>query len=530
MKQSLLERTICRWLRLLKIPASRTLLTEKLTTHADYPSLFSITDTLLRLGIACSAMVVDKGKASQINFPVLLFSENNRGEFVLVRDLQRYFEKRPVLLETWNGIIVVAQMGTLEANIENRRRYIEDRRRSIVMGVFMACLLVLPLCLLWNRLSAYTLLLWTADLTGLGVASIIVMKKFGYSNRVTDQLCNFGGHVDCSAIIDSRRAKLNRWLDWSDIGVIYFAAVCILQIQGIEVGMVSLFAFPFTLFSLYYQWRIMRKWCTLCLFVVMLLWVTEGLSLPGLIHTGIGQVRIASLTIVASVFLLLAGAWLIFIKPFLSDYSKLREGALVLTRFKRDPNVFISLLERGRSVDTTRFEQDLQLGNQAARLQLLVICQPYCAPCAKAHLKLNEILSTHGDSIGVTIRFLLNAEHQNDNRARAVRYILELWLEKSENLSRTEKAVFARQLLDNWFEHMNYELFAKNNVVTGSRNADALSSRHGQWCIANQIRATPTIFLQGKELPPQYDLNELNHFIPNVLEVIAQPGSHPQIA
>jgi uncharacterized membrane protein len=492
------------------------------------------------MGIECSAVVIDRSKTNQITYPVLLFSENNGGEFFLIRDIQRHFEKRPDLLEAWNGIIVVAQKGADGTNTGNKQRYIKERRQIVAARAFMACLLLLPVCLLWNRLSPDILLLWMVNLAGIGIGSIIVLKKFGYTSQMTDRLCNSGGQGDCDAIIHSRRSRLNQWLDWSDIGIIYFASVCMLQIQGyvagIDAGMtevlavLSLCALPFTLFSVYYQWWIVKKWCILCLFVVVVLWVTEGVLLPRLIRSGVGEIRVADIAIAAGVFLFLAGVWLIFVKPFLSGYSLLRDGYLPLKRFKRDPNILIALLEKGRSVDITPFEHDLQLGNPSAPLQLLVICQPYCAPCAKAHVKLNKILAVHGDSIGVTIRFIVNAEQQNDNRTSAVRYILQYWLEKAEHVSGSAKAVVTRQVLDHWFEHMNYEIFTKNNVVSEARDINALLSRHGHWCAANRIRATPTIFLQGKELPSQYDLNELNHFIPNVLEVITHPGSHPQIA
>jgi len=219
-------------------------------------------------------------------------------------------------------------------------------------------------------------------------------------------------------------------------------------------------------------------------------------------------------------FLFLSAAWLLFIKPLLVKFNETKDKSLPLIRFKRDPEVFLAVLEKGRQVDTTAFDYDLQLGNPFAPLQMMVACNPYCAPCAKAHEQLDEILSANGDGIGITIRFLIDDTDPSDIRTIAVRHIFQYWLEKAAYLNDPEKSMLARTLLHDWFAHMDYETFAKKYPALPLPQADELLAQHATWCGINAIEATPTIFLQGYALPKHYNLTDLKKLIPPLSENI----------
>ncbi|MCC6761091.1 MAG: hypothetical protein IT252_07725 [Chitinophagaceae bacterium] len=79
----------------------------------------------------------------------------------------------------------------------------------------------------------------------------------------------------------------------------------------------------------------------------------------------------------------------------------------------------------------------------------------------------------------------------------------------------TEQAQ-VQQALDDWYlpPQKNYEAFATQYPLNGAVAAAAPAiTAMEQWTKANDIRYTPTIFYNGYELPPEYDLEDLSYFL-----------------
>ncbi|SEL54380.1 Protein-disulfide isomerase [Chitinophaga rupis] len=525
-----LENTVYNWLRLLHIPVSEKYLKEKIATHPEYPSLLSITDTLTGLGIENGALVIGKDKIGEVQEPVLAFVSANNGEFVLIRNLQQHAKAHPDFLQSWDGIIVVAENAAPPNDKENAQQLKKEKADQRLKTAFAAGFVLISLLPFLHPFLYSWSLFSLSTLSGIGIAILIVQKELGYSNSVTEQLCSAGSKTDCDAVMHSGASRLFNRLSWADTGIIYFTALWFLQ-TFFTTGMVKAVPFitlapiPFTLFSIYYQWQQVKKWCTLCLLTVAVLWIQALLLTPVLVQTRWQLPSANVLLTVMFVFLFLSAAWLLFIKPVLVKLNETQDKSLPLMRFKRDPEVFLAVLEKGIQVDTTAFDHDLQLGDPFAPLQVMVACNPYCAPCAKAHQQLNEILSAYGDVVGITIRFLADADEPSDARTVAARYILQYWLEKAERLNAPEKSMLARTLLDDWFAHMDYETFAKKYPASPSPQADVLLAQHAAWCGINAIVATPAIFLQGYALPKHYNLTDLKKLIPPLSENITQAAT-----
>jgi protein-disulfide isomerase len=70
--------------------------------------------------------------------------------------------------------------------------------------------------------------------------------------------------------------------------------------------------------------------------------------------------------------------------------------------------------------------------------------------------------------------------------------------------------------LDDWYlaDEKNYDAFAAKYQLNGEVAAQAPSvTAMEKWSLANDIRYTPTIFFNGYELPPEYDLEDLPYFL-----------------
>lgn len=504
-----LEKVTRSWLSSLNIPVSRTYLHEQLLSHPEYPSLLSITDTLSDLGIENSAYMVEKDKLREIPIPFLAWLPLLDGEFIVVENVDALLKKYPDFYTLWEGVAVVAEKsGQLLNKANDQARIKEIQNRKLTIAVIIGIILFSLLSLL-NNFSATIFLFLLVSLAGIAISILIVQRELGYSNSFTDKLCGAGPKTNCKAILHSKGSKLLNWLDWADVGIIYFSAQWLLLIIALFTNSNPLFAtilpiiaaaaVPFTFFSVYYQWNV-KKWCPLCLIIVSIVWIQFLLLLPALLKIESMVIGISQLLFAAFVFFLASAGWLAFMKPLLKMLQEAREKALSFSRFKKSPEMFMAVLEKQRTVDITPFKDDLQLGNPGAPLQLMFACNPYCEPCAKAHEVLHNLIEKYNDKIGLTVRFMVGENSMNDDKAKAVKYLLKQVLLQPENIPEHQKAAFTRQLMHDWFEHMDMGKFTKQYPLVAGINAANLLQHHAAWTIQNNIESTPTIFINGFQL------------------------------
>lgn len=110
------------------------------------------------------------------------------------------------------------------------------------------------------------------------ITAILLWYEIDKSNPFIQQICSAGGKTNCSAVLESRGAKIFNWISWSEVGFFYFAgSFLFLMIGGIDQPVVSLLGWinvatlPYCFYSIYYQWRVVKEWCPLCIAVQILL-------------------------------------------------------------------------------------------------------------------------------------------------------------------------------------------------------------------------------------------------------------------
>jgi protein-disulfide isomerase len=97
---------------------------------------------------------------------------------------------------------------------------------------------------------------------------------------------------------------------------------------------------------------------------------------------------------------------------------------------------------------------------------------------------------------------------ENDYRNKPVKHLLAIAEKNNEQL--TEKA------LDDWYlpEKKDYDVFAAKYKDTppleGQGEAVAAMEK---WCKQTDIQFTPTFFINGKQLPDAYGIEDLQYFL-----------------
>ena len=157
------------------------------------------------------------------------------------------------------------------------------------------------------------------------------------------------------------------------------------------------------------------------------------------------------------------------------------------------------------------------IGNSAAPILITVACNPYCGPCAKAHLQLDELMKNYKDGVKVQIRLLYNAENENDKLSIAVRTILQKALSCQNNK-------VLEEMLSDWFVWMDLEKWNAKWQVDNNIDVKARLKEHNNWITENKITATPTFFINGKKLPGRYHLKDIEILLPQLLGKLTVTG------
>lgn len=507
-------------MKALKVPVSKSYLANHLQQHPDYPSVLSITDTLDELGIDNMALEIEKENLSELPIPFMAHVNTNGGDYELIMDRSTFTNPYSEFYKRWTGVVIAAETPVSFKNPENENAIREENKRNKFLWNFIITLLVLSAFSVYTSGSWLLGILEALVICGIGIAILILMQELGFETESVTAICKRSKDADCTAVIKSNGAKLPLGFKWSDVGIIYFIGQwVILILAGFSGGatqilqlfkLLSVASVPFIVFSVYFQWRLAKKWCMLCLLVVGLL-LLQMLMLLVFEPNGFTLIIWEQAMILALVFFGLGNFWRL-IKSTLIKNKQIEQQLYDALRLKNNTDVFWSFLKQQRKVDISPFGNELEMAAQGSPLQVLVACNPYCAPCAKAHEILHEMSEKHKEKISITVRFGIDANKEQDIKTKTVKHILSIL-----NAGSQPGPEYNRQVLHDWFSVMDINKFKEQYPL--KQNVDVMQQmkEHDEWFNGARIEATPTIFVSGYQLPKAYSLNDLKSLISGLL-------------
>ena len=170
---------------------------------------------------------------------------------------------------------------------------------------------------------------------------------------------------------------------------------------------------------------------------------------------------------------------------------------------------FISSLQSEKTVKYLETNTKMIFGNVFAPLQILIVCQPYCIPCANTHKQIDEVLKNHRENICLKLVWLAN----NESSVKAVSLIFDV-----VSFQTKENALLK---VEEWFSLMNYERYLNNNIsITNQKNYKIDIDEQNEWVTQNKIVITPTIFINNHQIPKIYTIEDIGIMVPNLLEIM----------
>lgn len=497
------------------IRVSKDWLEQRIKSHPDHPALVSLTDTLDELGLKHKAVRAEEKHIAQFSFPFLAQTPRAVGGFEIVPSMEYYKAHKESFLNRWEGIAVMLDPRQKTQNKEHEM-YLE--KESKVESILKVTIFIGLFIFLFFQTSHFNFLLFVFTLLsilGITICALIILHKIGKDNIITKQLCSSENFHSCDLVLNSNIAEFIKGVDFGDVGLMYFSTLLIFStftsITNNATDAFSLMFFPFifavafTFFSLYYQWRIVKAWCKMCLMTVGIIWLQTTIISFSLTNSKqllpvLWTHSILQLLLAVSI----SSLWLI-IKPLINNRNIERANAVDLLRWKRNPEIFQILLFKQPYTDTFIINNPVICGDTNAPLQFTIISNPFCRPCAAAHLQLEELYNTYPNIVSFKVIFLVEAaDDKEDRRIIAINKIINAII-TTRNVDR---------ILHDWFEKMVLEDFVQKYPCVNVDN-DTLNVLHEyqQWVENNNISYTPTVYLNGYAIPKQYKLEDISSFV-----------------
>ena len=522
-----------RLLGLLNIKATNTTIREYILSHPDYPSLLCISDCLKSLKIANGAGKFSKEDIDTIPTPCIAYTTNG---FTVINDFQAekisFVNDEGILKEEtnedffmkWGGVVLIA-----EPNSDSGEKGYEQKRKTenkkilipSIATTAIVLLAVLSSYLFSTTVSGFPLILGNlillfSKLSGIGITILLLWYELDKYNPLLQKICRGGGEKsNCNAILNSPAAKLFSFLSWGEVGFFYFSTGFImLCIQPTIVSIhclvwLNIFALPYILFSVFYQWRIAKQWCPLCLTVQALLAiefitaVSTGLITP--ITDVIPGIDAKTISLYLFSFIIPSIMWYL-VKPQLVSKINNQKKAYELARLKSNKEIFSSLLSGQKKIKETNEDLGIMLGNPEATNTLIKVCNPYCGPCAKAYPEMEELLTDY-QNVKARVIFAVTLS-KSDINSMAAKHLLAI-------ADLKDKSVIKKAMRD-WYtaETKDYPVFSKKYPMNNQLNEQEIKIKEMKiWCIQNGVEYTPTYFFNGFRLPEMYSISDLKFLL-----------------
>lgn len=511
-------------LDLLQVKYTKSYLEDALLSHPENDSLLSISDTLTGYNIKNLAVKLDKNQLNLLSTPSIVQVETKETTFFytlksITEELITYFDhdnqlrttSKQNFLNKWTGVCLIAEKSDLSK--EKGIEFKVSKKRTLNIILLLVSISVLSKILfsfsqgitlnsfLYNLNS---ILYLTTKLIGLAIAATILYFEFDEYNPTLQNLCSGGKKVDCNLVLNSKQATiLYGNIRLSTLGVSYFfTSLSYTWIYGLSpstlswLANLSLLTIPIVILSFYYQAIIIKRWCKFCIGLQLTLIGEIIISLVSKFY--FNSIQISTLPVFFTLFFTSVLFWKL-IRPLLLETKKVNLYKRSLKRIKYNQNVFNELLIRSRKVQSTPKELGIRFESQNALINVIKVCNPFCNPCAQAHPILEKLLDN--GLINLQIIFAVS-NNINDPNTNVVKHFLSLKTQPKA-LKNTLNKWYA--LKDKKLENLPNE----NPIYENTSILDQEIQEMSDWCTNENIDHTPTIFINGYELPKEYNVIDL---------------------
>ncbi|MBX2872295.1 MAG: thioredoxin domain-containing protein [Saprospiraceae bacterium] len=486
----------------------------QLEAHPNYPSVRSFTDILDFYRVEHIAATVPEESFDQLpnrwlavvspkGFRQIALVERQVDRVNLASEDGRMVLSNAEFIKQWEGVILA-----VEPN-ENTSSTWRNSSITSILGI------LLLLCLggsLWIQGMGWPQMLYTL-LSGLGLYfTILVLKaELGFQSAVTDKWCQINSATDCTEVITSKGSRLPMNVSLGDVALIFFLlTICTTVFIAAPAALffpLAVASLPVVLYTFLYQWKEVKKWCTLCLGISAVL-----LSQFLVLYLADRSVEVFASTYLAVValFLLLSIGWQ-YAKSLIREHQGFKKEAMEYSSFKKEADSFTPLLQAQRQFELSNMDHGsaLIMGNPNAKFKLYAVTNPSCTHCRPTFLGYQKLLERYGDRISLILRFNISLEDSSSPTLHIAAHTVAIY----KNLGPAK----ALKALAEWFQDQDFEAWQSKFSQPLETGAINILQQHRDWCNAQGLIFTPVSILNEHLLPPYYNMEDIYYLLEDFL-------------
>jgi len=491
----------------------------QLTSHPSYPSLRSITSALSHFGVDNLALNVPRELEILEQLPQTFLAQivkGTRKEFVVVSETEKNYELtypdvnketlgKNAFLERFTGVVLAVEKTdqTVETNLS--KRILEWTVLGLASAAFIGLLVI-------NQISILDGLFLLLALLGVGLSYSIKQEEIGEDTAIGKAFCSNDKETsDCNSIISSDGAKLFGFLKLSDISMLYFiglsAVTSLLLLSSNAIilpWVISFFALPITLYSIYYQ-VYHKQWCMMCLGIVGIVWAQAIIAWVNLPYWAVPMSNF--LLGVLSFF----GASIIlkYFQEFQFNLAESKKTKQEVLKFKQNLDLFKNQLEGSEPIETIIPDvPKITFGNKSSTLKLFLLTNPFCKYCKKTHKLISHILDKYGDQVEVEVRF--NIDTENQQLTDITCQLLKLYFTEGEKATLSAMhEIYGTDDAEAWLKKWGNQRQPEHlEILENSYN----------WCVDKDLNFTPELLINQRSFPEIYETDDFLYFIEDLIE------------
>ena len=336
--------------------------------------------------------------------------------------------------------------------------------------------------------------------SGLFFSILLLLETYGFQFKIINRFCsNKSGSNGCSPVVLSKGATIIGEISWSDIGIVYFLSMYIISLlfsyesNNLALIISSFIAFPYTIFSVYYQWKIAKSWCRMCLMVQFILIVLSILSiivLSGHNHT-YKLTDLFSMTIVVLLTVTTYFSAKYILKTFISKKATVEQYRLFKFENLKHTLFLFEPLEPIEEVASVIY-------NKTAPDKITIIFRFDCTPCL---YHLEEIIETIHAKMDIAIEFVFIS--WRTTLRKDLPMILHFTMLYLINPNK-----FLDELSQYISDYPQIDKYLSPTPEIDER-AKTIIKSHVAWGAKNKINQTPTYLINNRMVNHHYKFNEL---------------------
>lgn len=517
------EAVLIKLLKSLRIRVDKQNVIDNLHLNPDFPSMLALCETLDSLGVENHAYRLEFEQLLDLPCPFIVHTKFTDSTYWLVHSMTKdsafvsteIWKKNKIknhfFSENFTGVVLIVP----DQSKENFKRssLVEDMlsQKSAFYGLFLiAIAAIIGPAHYFNNMPWQSIIYFSVKTLGLATTIILLIKSVDQNNPFVKKLCKAGSKVDCDAILSSEGATVFKGLTWSEVGYFYFAGTWLLLLCGSGsheiwpfLAILNIISLPYTVYSLYYQAVVVKKYCLLCSTIQLLLWL-EFMLLKVFIPFKFHWPSTVDYSILFISLLSPVVIWCL-IRPVLYKLPQLQHADKQLKKFKYNHSFFEKLLHEQPNYTIPDKSFSIVLGNAEANNCIIMVSNPYCMPCATLHKELERLLAETKDT---QVRIIFNVNDDADD------YKLPISLHLMSLNELTDRSIISKALHE-WFnlQTKDFERLRTKYPINISDSARLTIKKQSAWCKTANVRATPFLMLNGFTLPDFYEVSDLKSMI-----------------